>query len=85
MKVFEYTITDPQGVHARPAGQLVKEASNFNSDIQIEKDGQKADAKRIFAIMGLGIKSSQTIKVTFNGSDEDIAYNKISEFLKENL
>lgn len=85
MKVFEYTITDPQGVHARPAGQLVKEASNFNSDIQIEKDGQKADAKRIFAIMGLGIKSSQTIKVIFNGSDEDIAYNKISEFLKENL
>ncbi len=85
MKVFEYTITDPQGVHARPAGQLVKEASNFKSDIQIEKDGQKADAKRIFAIMGLGIKCSQTIQVTFSGSDEDIAYNKISEFLKENL
>ena len=47
MKEFTYTITDEQGIHARPAGLLVKEAAGFASAITIEKDGKKVDAKRI--------------------------------------
>lgn len=85
MKTFEYTITDPHGMHARPAGLLVKEAAKFTSDITIEKGGQTADAKRIFAVMGLGIKNGQTVKVNISGSDEDEATNAISSFLEENM
>lgn len=42
MKEFEYTITDPQGIHARPAGLLVKEAKKFESAITIFKGAKKA-------------------------------------------
>ena len=85
MQTFEYTITDPYGMHARPAGMLVREASRFNSDITLEKDGQTADAKRIFSVMGLGVKSMQTIKVRVNGSDEKEAAGAVKVFLENNM
>ena len=85
MQTFEYTITDPYGMHARPAGMLVREASRFNSDITLERDGQRADAKRIFSVMGLGIKSMQTIKVSVSGSDEKEAAGAVKDFLENNM
>lgn len=85
MKEFNYTITDPQGVHARPAGILVKEAAKYQSSITIEKDGKTGDAKRIFAVMGLGVKCGQTISVKVEGPDEDEAAKAVEEFLKANL
>ena len=85
MQTFEYTITDPYGMHARPAGMLVREASRFSSDITIEKDGQTADAKRIFSVMGLGVKSMQTIKVSVSGSDENEAADAVKDFLENNM
>ena len=53
MKEFKYVIKDEQGIHARPAGLFVKEAATFPCKVTIEKDGKEADAKRIFAVMGL--------------------------------
>ncbi len=47
MKEFTYTITDPQGIHARPAGLAVKEAKKFESKITIEKGSKKGDLKKI--------------------------------------
>ena len=85
MQTFEYTITDPYGMHARPAGMLVREASKFHSDITLEKGGQKADAKRIFSVMGLGVRSMQTIKVSVNGSDELEAAGAVKDFLENNM
>ncbi len=85
MKEFNYTITDPQGIHARPAGILVKEAAKYESSVTIEKDGKTGDAKRIFAVMGLGVKCGQTITVKINGSDEDAAADAIESFLKANM
>lgn len=85
MKEFSYTITDPQGVHARPAGVLVKEAAKYQSSITIEKDGKTGDAKRIFAVMGLGVKCGQTINVKVEGADEEEAAKAVEEFLKANL
>ena len=54
MKTFLYEITDEIGIHARPAGLLVKLAGGFQSTITVDKDGKTADAKRIMALMGLG-------------------------------
>jgi phosphocarrier protein len=85
MKEFTYTITDPQGVHARPAGLLVKEAGKYQSSITIEKDGKPGDAKRIFAVMGLAVKCGNTITVKVDGPDEDTAAAAMEEFLKANL
>lgn len=85
MKNFSYVITDPQGIHARPAGLLVKSASAFNSSITINKDGKEVDAKRIIAVMSLGAKKGETITVTANGDDEGNAINTLEQFFKDNL
>lgn len=85
MKEFKYVITDPEGIHARPAGELVKAAKGFQSAIKIGKNGKFADCKKIFGIMGLAIKKGQDVVLTFDGADEDAAYEAISKFMQENL
>ncbi|MCC8169821.1 MAG: HPr family phosphocarrier protein [Oscillospiraceae bacterium] len=85
MEKFNYTVTDPLGIHARPAGLLVKKAAEYDSQITIEKDGKTGDAKKIFSVMGLGIKTGETITVTAEGRDEAEAANAVKEFLKANL
>ena len=85
MQTFEYTITDPYGIHARPAGMLVREAARFDSDITFEKDGQTANAKRIFSVMGLGVKCMQTVKVSVSGTDEEEAADAVKNFLENNM
>lgn len=85
MKEFKYVITDPEGIHARPAGELVKEAKAFASSIQIVKDDKKADAKRIFGLMGLGIKQGQEVTVQVEGDDEAAAAEAMEQFFKDQL
>ena len=55
MQEFKYVIKDEQGIHARPAGLLGKEAAAFPCKVTIEKDGKEADAKRIFAAATFGL------------------------------
>lgn len=85
MKEFKYVITDPEGIHARPAGEFVKTASKFSSDVSLTKEGKKVSAKKIFGVMGLAVKQGQEITVTVEGSDEDTAAAQLEAFLKENL
>ena len=85
MKEFKYTITDPEGIHARPAGELVKAAKGFTSEIKIGKGGNMVDAKKIFGIMGLAVKNGQEVTLTFEGEDEEAAYEAVSQFMKENM
>ncbi len=85
MKAFDYVITDPEGIHARPAGLLVKEAAKYSSTITLEKGTKKADAKRIFAVMGLAAKNGETLHVTVEGADEADAAGAMETFLKNNL
>lgn len=85
MKEFTYTITDPQGIHARPAGLLVKEAKKYASKLTILKGSKKGDLKKIFTVMGLGVKQGETVTVQVDGADEDAAAAAIEAFLKENF
>lgn len=85
MKTFEYTITDPVGIHARPAGNLSKEAKKYDSVVTITKDGKSAEAKKLMALMSLGVKQGETVTVTIEGSDEDQAAAEMEEFFKNNL
>ena len=61
MKEFNYTITDPEGIHMRPAGELVKVAKQFESKITISKDGKMGDCKKVFTIMSLAVKNGQDL------------------------
>ena len=85
MKTFEYTITDELGIHARPAGMLVKEASKFASKIMIASPKKEVDAKRIMGVMGLGDKCGDTEKLTIEGEDEETAAAAMQAFLESNL
>ena len=85
MKEFQYVITDPIGLHARPAGLLVKAAKPLDSTITIVKaDGKSAVATKLMAVMGLGVKTGETITVRIEGGDEEANAQTMETFLKEN-
>lgn len=85
MKEFEFVVTDPQGIHTRPAGLLVKEAKKFESNISVFKGARKGDLKKIFTVMALGVKQGEAIKVQVEGADEEQAASAVEAFLKENF
>ena len=85
MKEFSYVITDPEGIHARPAGEFVKAAKSFESSVKIAKDGKQVDAKRIFGVMGLAAKQGHEVTITVEGPDEDKAAAELEAFLTANL
>lgn len=85
MKEFTYVITDPEGIHARPAGELVKVAKEFSSKITLTKDGKSGDCKKIFGIMALAVKNGNEVTLTFDGEDEEAACEKVSAFMKANM
>lgn len=85
MQTFVYVVKDELGIHARPAGLLVKEAKNFTSKITVKKDGKEADATRIMAVMALGVKKDQTVTVTAEGEDEKEACAAMKKFFEEQL
>lgn len=85
MQEFKYVITDPLGIHARPAGQLVKEASKFTSTVTIKCGEKSVDAKRIMGVMGMSIKAGDEVTICIDGADEDAAFASITEFMKSTL
>ncbi|MGN0140723.1 MAG: HPr family phosphocarrier protein [Roseburia sp.] len=85
MQEIKYIITDKEGIHARPAGLFVKEAAAFPCSVTIAKGEKQADAKRIFGVMGLGVKCGEEITVRTEGDREQEAITRLEAFLKENL
>ena len=85
MKSFSYQITDPIGIHARPAGQIVTAAKKFQSKITIAHAGKQTDATRLMSLMGLGVRHGSTITVTAEGPDEEDAAARMLVLLQEIL
>ena len=85
MQVFTYTIKDEHGIHARPAGLLVKELQNFTSQITIAKGDKTADGKKLFTVMALSAKHGDDITLTIEGDDEEKACVFAKDFLENNL
>ena len=87
MKEFKYVVTDAQGIHARPAGILVKAIAKKTSDIKIKKEGdtREVNAKSIMAVMSLGVKKGNEVIITAEGEDEEDAIAEIQKVLEENL
>ena len=85
MKEFTYVIQDPLGLHARPAGLLVKAAGAYQSAVTVTAPTGKADAKRIMAVMRLAAKKGMELTVTCEGADEEAAAAGLKEFMAANL
>ena len=85
MKEFSYTVKDKIGIHARPAGLIVKLCKEFKSEIYIKKDEKEVKADKLIAIMSLGIKEGDTVTIFINGEDEEEAYRAVYSFFESNL
>ena len=86
MKQFTYTITDPLGIHARPAGLIAREAKGFgNTAITIEKDGKNVKATQLMMLMSLGVRQGDAVTVTAEGPEEDAAIAGMRDFFARNL
>lgn len=70
MQRFEVTVSDPVGIHARPAGVLVKEAQKLSSDIEVTCREKTVDLKKLLAVMSLGAKCGDTLTVSVSGDNE---------------
>jgi len=77
----EVTVKSATGLHARPATLLVKKASSFKSDINIEFDGKKANVKSLIGVLSLGVTKNATINVTASGDDEALALEEIIKLI----
>ena len=82
MSSFDFTVKDPEGIHERPAGIIVNAAKVLAGDIKITKGEKTIDAKKLFALMGLGVKSGETITVS---SEDEGSLAEFRKVLEENL
>lgn len=86
MKEFKYTITDPLGIHARPAGLLAKVAKGYaDTVVTVAKDGNTVKASQLMKLMGLGVKQGDEVTVAADGPAEEEAITAMEKFLKEHL
>ena len=75
------TIQIPSGLEARPVALLVQVASQFESDIYVESEQRRVNAKSIMGMMTLGLDMGDSIEVSTNGTDEEKAMEAIVEYL----
>ena len=85
MREMKYVITDPLGMHARPAGMLVKAAAPYSSKITVTSPAGTADARHMMALMRLAAKQGTELTITIEGDDEDKAAAGLQAFLSANL
>lgn len=85
MKSFKYVITDELGIHARPAGILVKEVKKYASKVTVSTGEKTSDASKLMAIMSMAIKKGTEVTITAEGEDEDAAVEALEKFFRENL
>ena len=83
MKEFTYTVADPNGLHARPAGRLAAIAKQFACSITVSANGREADCKRLLAVMGLGAVCGTVLRISAEGEDEDAACDALQKHLAQ--
>lgn len=85
MVSFDYTIKDELGLHARPAGVMVKRLKALPAAVSIRCGQRQADAKKLFAVMGMAVKCGETVTVSVDGEDEEAIRTELMAFFEENF
>ena len=86
MKQFTYTVTDPLGIHARPAGLLSKKAKSYaDTAVTISANGKTVNLGQLMKLMALGVKQGTEVTITCDGANEEEAAAGLLQFLEENL
>lgn len=81
----EITIQNESGLHARPAAIIVQKANGFKSDIFLEKDDDKVNAKSIMGVMMLAAAFGTKVKVIADGEDEEEAMEALVRLLESDI
>ena len=81
MQTFTYEIRDPMGLHARPAGELVKMMRNYQSKAVLSVHGKTAESTRLISLMTLCARQGETLTVTVEGPDEAECAEALRQFL----
>lgn len=71
------------GLQARQAALFVQEANRYNSDVYLEKENKKVNAKSIMGIMSLAIGKGITVTISADGSDEDSAVAALTDLIEQ--
>lgn len=85
MVTRELKITNPTGLHFRPAGLLCNEAIKFKSKIMYKYGDNEANAKSVLSVLGSGVKSGTTLLFTCEGEDEEEAMEAIAAIIESGL
>ncbi len=83
MKQITGKVSDPVGLHARPASIAVMSASKFKSDINVHFNGKSTNLKSIMGVMAMGIPTQSEITITCEGEDEEVAVVEMEKTLRE--
>lgn len=84
MTQFVYTITDPQGMHARPLSSLVRMAREIPCRITLSCGDRFSLATGIFSLMGMAVKCGEAVTVSIEGPEEENVCAQLQDFFKEN-
>jgi phosphotransferase system HPr (HPr) family protein len=78
----EFVIQNKVGLHARPAAIFVQTATKFKSNITVEKDGKRVNAKSILGVLSLGAEHGAVITITAEGEDEQEVLKTFEELIE---
>jgi phosphocarrier protein len=85
MKQFCFTVRDPNGIHARPAGALSAFVKGLGCEVRIRNGEKEADAKRLLSVMALGARCGTMLTVTVSGDEEEKVSHALQEFCEQQL
>lgn len=85
MVSFDYTIKDEMGLHARPAGVMVKRLKEVPAAVSVLCQGRKADGKKLFQLMGMAVKCGETVTVEIDGEGEEALRDELLAFFEDNF
>jgi phosphocarrier protein HPr len=78
----EVMVVNKLGIHARPAAQFVKLANRFDSEIFVEKDGEKVNGKSIMGLLMLAAGPGSKVTVEAHGGDAPQAVHELEDLIK---
>lgn len=82
---FEYVINDPVGIHARPAGELVKKISSLNCDVTVKCGDKTASGKSVIELMALGASKGSKLEISLTGPNAKSGSEALKKFMSEKL
>lgn len=84
MVSFTYTVKSEMGLHARPAGIMVKRLQDEPADVTVRCGQRVANGKKLFQLMAMGVKCGETVAVEISGQNEETLCKELQQFFAKN-